>query len=52
MGSKSVTSETVVRDELGRKLEKVLSKEMVLAKRRVRSMLEFLQRFPQVKNHY
>jgi len=52
MGSKSVTSETVVRDELRRKLEKVLSKEMVLAKHEVRSMLEFLQRFPQVKNHY
>ena len=52
MGSKSVTSETVVIDELGRKLEKVLSKEMVLAKRKVHSMLEFLQRFPQVKNYY
>jgi hypothetical protein len=36
-------------DELRGKLEKALGKEMVLPERKVHSMVEFVQRFPQVK---
>jgi hypothetical protein len=36
-------------DELGSKLEKALGKAMVLPERRISSVAEFLEKFPQVK---